>query len=56
MRIGVEVTLEQIDPSVKRFLLTRAVESAAERGQAARPQIDIVLNWAEELKARVPVK
>jgi hypothetical protein len=45
-----------VDPSGKRFLVIRPIESAADRGQAPRPRIDIVLNWEEELKARVPVK
>jgi hypothetical protein len=44
-----------VDPSGKRFLLIRPAQSAA-TSQAPRPRIEIVLNWAEELKARVPVK
>jgi len=44
-----------VDPNGKRFLLIRRAESAA-TSQAPRPRIEIVLNWAEELKTRVPVK
>jgi hypothetical protein len=44
-----------VDPSGKRFLLIRRAESVA-ASQAPRPRIEIVLNWAEELKGRVPVK
>ena len=44
-----------VDPSGKRFLLIQRAESAGDRTQAPRPRIEIVLNWAEELKARVPV-
>jgi hypothetical protein len=35
-----------------RFLMTRPV--AAETGEASQPQIDIILNWTEELKRLVP--
>ena len=45
-----------VDPSGKRFLVIRPFEAGPVGNQAPRPQIDIVLNWAEELKARVPVK
>jgi Tol biopolymer transport system component len=45
-----------VDPSGKRFLVIRPFESGAARNAAPRPRIDIVLNWAEELKSRVPVK
>jgi eukaryotic-like serine/threonine-protein kinase len=45
-----------VDPSGKRFLVIRPFQSGGDRSQAPRPRIDIVLNWAEELKARVPVK
>lgn len=44
-----------VDPSGKRILLIRPVESTADGGPAPQPRIDIVLNWVEELKARVPV-
>lgn len=44
-----------VDPSGKRFILIRRAESAA-ASQTPRPRIEIVLNWAEELKARVPLK
>ena len=39
-----------VDPSGKRFLLIHRAESAA-TSRAPRPRIEIVLNWAEELKA-----
>ena len=40
----------------KPFLGVVAAGSAAASGAAAAPQIQVVLNWFEELKARVPTK
>ena len=43
------------DPSGQRFIVIRdpAAVAASSTDQAARPRIDVVLNWFEELKARV---
>ena len=40
----------------EQFLGVVAAGSAAASGAAAAPQIQVVLNWFEELKARVPTK
>jgi serine/threonine-protein kinase len=49
--------LWDISPDGKRFLVIRSAESAASASGAATPaKINIVLNWFEELKQRVPVK
>jgi hypothetical protein len=52
---GLAADAWDVDPSGKRFILIRRAESAA-ASQTPRPRIEIVLNWAEELKARLPVK
>jgi hypothetical protein len=39
-----------ISPDGQRFLMIE------ETGGTAPPQINVVLNWAEELKRRAPVK
>ena len=39
-----------IEPSGERFLMLQSVS-----GESRRDQINIVLNWFEELKERVPV-
>jgi Tol biopolymer transport system component len=45
------------DPSGDRFLVIRDPASGAEPGAAAEPpRIDVVLNWFEELKRRVPTE
>ncbi len=44
-----------ISPDGKRFLMIKQPVSAAAAPEAAR-KINIVLNWLEELKQRVPVK
>ena len=46
-----------VDPSGRRFLmLKRQQVTPTERGPAPpRPQINVIVNWVEELKARVPV-
>jgi hypothetical protein len=38
----------------KRFLVVAAGQTAS--GAPAAPQIQVVINWFEELKARVPTK
>ena len=44
---------EDVDLDGQRFLM---IESAAEDDDAAdTPQINVVLNWFEELRERVPV-
>jgi Tol biopolymer transport system component len=51
------------DASGQRFLMIRnpgsdaaaRAAAAAERGERERPHIDVVVNWFEELKSRVPV-
>ena len=40
----------------KRFLAVVAAGQNAAAGASATPQIQVVLNWFEELKARVPTK
>ena len=41
----------------KQFLgVVAAGQAATASGAAAAPQIQVVLNWFEELKARVPTK
>jgi len=40
-----------VSPDGQRFLMLRPVEQA----QAAPTQINVVLNWFEELKQKVPV-
>jgi hypothetical protein len=46
-----------ISPDGKRFLRMKGVASTGEASAAAGPRkINIVLNWFEELKQRVPVK
>jgi dipeptidyl aminopeptidase/acylaminoacyl peptidase len=42
------------DPSGQRFLLIRRPGAPAPGVEAERERIDIVLNWTEELKTRVP--
>ncbi len=44
-----------ISPDGKRFLMIKGPESTASGG-AGPSKINIVLNWFEELKQRVPVK
>ncbi len=46
-----------IHPDGKRFLMMKPVQSAGKEPAAGIPrQINIVLNWTEELKQRVPAK
>jgi hypothetical protein len=46
-----------IHPDGKRFLMLKPPSSAAGASMAEGPRrINIVLNWTEELKQRVPVK
>jgi Tol biopolymer transport system component len=45
-----------IDPDGKRFLMIKEVEATEdESAQEKPPKINIVLNWFEEVKRRVPV-
>ena len=44
-----------ISPDGKRFLMMKEPQSTVSAGRGPR-KIDIVLNWFEELKQRVPVK
>jgi Tol biopolymer transport system component len=44
------------DPSGERFLMIRVPNSAVPSDAASRGQIDVVLNWFEELNRRVPVE
>ena len=43
-----------VDPDGQRFLIVSDAASGA-RGAALTPQINVVLNWHQELKARVPI-
>jgi hypothetical protein len=45
-----------VDPNDGRFLMVRVPGSAAARGEPVQERIDVVLNWVEELKSRVPVE
>jgi serine/threonine-protein kinase len=47
-----------IHPDGKRFLMMKPAEAAPSTAAApaVRPKINIVLNWTEELKQRVPLK
>ncbi len=47
-----------ISPDGKRFLMIKPIPTtvAASSSAAPRPKINIVINWFEELKQRVPVK
>jgi orotate phosphoribosyltransferase-like protein len=50
---GVVVTEFNVSRDGTRFLV---VKEARATGEAAPPQLNVVLNWLEELKQRVPVK
>jgi hypothetical protein len=43
-----------ITPDGERFVMIYPAE-VADRGSAPRPRIDVVLNWQQEVLARVPV-
>ena len=45
------VRMYDISPDGQRILMARSLPA----GETALPQITVVLNWHEELKARVPV-
>ena len=56
-------TLDQFEPNPwdissdgKRFLMIKKASRDQSAADAPRPRINIVLNWTEELKQRVPVK
>jgi serine/threonine-protein kinase len=45
-----------VDPSGERFLVIRVPGTAAPDDETSPDRIDVVLNWSEELEARVPVE
>ena len=45
-----------ITPDGKQLLVVVPAASPADSGRRPNQQINVVLNWFEELKARVPVK
>ena len=45
-----------LSPDGKRFLLIKPESTGESSTAQARQRINIVLNWFEELKQRVPVK
>ena len=53
---SVKITLWDIHPNGKKFLMIKIPDSTGEITEAAAPQpkIIIVTNWFEELKERVP--
>jgi len=60
---GIHVVDIQTEPqfslgATKLLRITGALQATAqgENGQAPQSQINVVLNWVEELKQRVPVK
>jgi len=52
---GVVGTLWDISPDGKRFLMQKQSLGESVTEGVSRPKINIVLNWFEELKERVPV-
>jgi hypothetical protein len=55
--LNIEINPWDIHPDGKRFLMTKPVESTGREAPVAIPRkINIVLNWLEELKLRVPVE
>jgi len=54
--ISGEGTPWDIHPDGKRFLIMKPPGVTASTEVAPRPKINIVLNWFEELKQRVPAK
>jgi len=45
-----------VTPDGKQFLVVVPAASPADSTRRTSPGIDVVLNWFEELKTRVPVK
>lgn len=45
-----------VDPSGERFLMIRSPDAPVAATETSRPRMDIVLNWFEELKERVPAE
>ena len=56
LRPGHAEQLKSPFASCQRFLMIQDPGVVGAGEEAARPQIDVVLNWFEELKARVPVE
>ena len=52
--LGGLTTDYSVSPDGQRFLMVRAKEQ--QQQHTAATQINVVLNWFEELKQRVPVK
>jgi hypothetical protein len=49
------VTVWDLSPDAKRFLMLKEVPSTAKPAAETPGKIDVVVNWLEELKQRVPV-
>src|SRR5262249_45000471 len=45
-----------ITPDGKQFIVVQASKSQSDTNQSSIPQINVVVNWFEELKQRVPVR
>jgi hypothetical protein len=45
-----------VDPNGQQFLMIREAPTDAPDGEQAAARIDVVVNWFEELKSRVPVE
>ena len=45
-----------ISPDGKRFLIVKPTRTAGESRKETVPKLNVVLNWFEELKERVPVE
>ena len=55
--IGIKYTLWDISPDGKRFLMLKPAEATEDETVSEAPRkINVVLNWDEELKQRVPVE
>jgi len=53
---GFDLRAFDISADGKRFLMIKDDETTEQKSAAAPPSMTVVLNWFEELKARVPVK
>ena len=45
-----------ITPDGKQFIIVQTSKSQSDMNQRSRTQINVVVNWFEELKQRVPVR